>query len=275
MTMQNLRAILIVLLGLGLMAFAGGVARAAYYQGFVWDRSVDYDPGTTHGSSAGNPNTDTEGNPVWSMESTNAAGGRLGGSNPWYEGATQLQVWDSSWYGGGPTWARGDNVNPPISSSGLTHNISNAGLHSHVPLIRWVNPMIYPTKLDIAGNLTVLWRGGGGLTDNVDFDVAIVQRSGANYGVLYGDLFEKPTDDQSWESLTKPVSLPGIWVQPGDEILIGHRGLTPATRAAWPNLQDNLTLQIAAINVPEPGTLAIWTLLAATGIAAGWRRRRR
>jgi hypothetical protein len=264
------------LLAVGLLVCLESPTQAAYYHGFVWDRSVDYDAGTTHGSTAGNPSTDAEGNPVWRMESTNAAGDGLGGPNPWYEGATQLQVWDSSWFGGGPVWARGDDVNPPIGSTNLTHNISNSGVYNNVPLIRWMNPLSFATKIDIAGDLTVLWRGGGGLSDNIDFDVVIVQRSGSTYNVLFGEVFEKPTDDQTWEELTKSVSLPGIWVQPGDEILIGHRGHSPATRAAWPNLQDNLTFEIAAIAVPEPTTMFVWLVLTfCASMGAGrWGRRR-
>ncbi|MFW6163079.1 MAG: PEP-CTERM sorting domain-containing protein [Planctomycetota bacterium] len=246
---------------------AGGPAGAGYYYGFEWDRSADWDPGSIHGSSAGNPNTDAEGNPVWSLESTHAAGDGLGGVNPWYEGATQLQVWDDSWYGGGPTWARGDNVNPPISSSALTHNISSGGLHSHVPLVRWVNPVPRPFPLEIAGTLTEQWRGGGGLTDNVDFDVVIAHydASAMGFDVLYGEAFEKPSDNQLWESLSADVHLL-VPMEPGDELVISHRGHHPASRAAWPSLADDLTLTMK----PEPATLSVLGL----GVLGLLRRRR-
>jgi hypothetical protein len=269
----NLPVALVATLVVGL---AAGSAEAGYMVGFTWDRSVDYDAGTVHGSSLGNPNTDAEGNPVWSMESTNSAGDGLGGANPWYKGATQLQVWDNSWYGGGPVWARGDNTNPPIGSTGLTHNISSGGTYGNVPLIRWINPIDRDVQIDIDGDLTVLWRGGGGQAGNVDFDVAIamVDVSEGTTNLLWGELYEKPTDDTSWESLSMPVAISGLWLEPGDELLIGHRGQGTAGNT-WPNLADNLTLTITGI-VPEPSALALAVVgLAGCGGLLGRRRRRR
>jgi hypothetical protein len=273
--MWNLRATLILLLALGLMALGCGVAQAAYYPGFVWDRSVDYDEGTVVGSTLGNPNTDAEGNPAWSIESTNALGTGLGGASPWYEGTTFLHVWDDSWYGGAGAWTRGDNVNPPIRGTSMTANISSAGLRSNVPLVRWINPVDYPTKLDITGDLRIDWRGGGGTSANIDFDVAVAKHDvlSDTWTVLYGSLFEKPHDDNSFESLTKSVSLSGVWVQPGDEIIVSPWAYG-SSGSTWPSLADDLTFSIAAIVIPEPATLFIWTLLGAAALAAGWRRRR-
>jgi len=249
---------------------ASSAQAANYGYGFVWDRSVDYDAGTIHGSSAGNPNTDSQGSAVWAMESTNAAGDGLGGANPWYEGATQLQVWDDSWHGGSGLWARGDNDNPPITSTALTHNISNASLHGNIPLVRWFSPVAETITLEITGSLTENWRGGSGLSDNIDFDVAIVHFDASlnTYEVLFGELFEKPTDDQSWESLTRDVAVSAT-IEPGDQILVGHRALTPSPRGStWPSLTDNLVFT----QTPEPTSLALLGL-GALGLAA--RRRRK
>jgi len=242
-------------------------AHAGYYYGFVWDRSADYDPGTTHGSSAGNPNTDAQGATVWSMESTNSAGTGLGGANPWYTVATQLQVWDDSWYGGGPTWARGDNSNPPIGSTSLTHNISNSSVHSNIPLIRWLNPLDETGILQITGTLTENWRGASNACGNIDFDVAIVHydASALTYDVLYGELFEKPHDDTRLESLSDSIAL-SVLVEPGDQIIVSHRGRATSGNS-WPNLSDDLTLRL----VPEPTSLALLGL----GALGLFRRRRR
>jgi len=269
LTMQDVRRVVFAATVVALaLALGAAPACAGYYYGFVWDRSADYDPGTTHGSSDGNPNTDTNGNPVWSLESTNAAGDGLGGANPWYQGATQLEVWDSSWYGGGPTWARGDNVNPGISPTSLTHNISNSSLHGNVPLVRWFSPVDESFSLQITGSLTENWRGGGGLSDNVDFDVAIAHfdASANTYDTLFGEVFEKPTDDQSWESLTKDVAVFAT-IEPGDQIIVSHRGQTPSPRGStWPNLADDLIFT----QTPEPATLTLLGL----GALALLRRRR-
>lgn len=243
----------------------------AYMYGFVWDRSVDYDPGTIHGSSLGNPNTDAMGIGVWQMESTNSAGDPLGGANPWYEGTTSIQVWDNSWYGGGPTWARGDNVNPPMGSANVTANVSNAALLGNAPLVRWTNPVDRPFPLEISGDLTINWRGGGGKSGNVDFDVAVVHfdASANTYDLLFGETYEKPTDDDSWTSLSMAVHIGQVWVEPGDQIIISPRGLS-ASGSTWPHLVDDLTLTM----MPEPASLSLLGL-GALGLAARRRRTRR
>ena len=158
--MRTARWVSMVGLLIGL-AGAARTAEAGYTEGFIWDRSVDYDAGTVAFSTVGNPNTDAEGNGVWQMESTNAAGDGLGGASPWYEGATQLQVWDNSWYGGGGLWARGDNVNPGIKNTAMTHNIGGT-TYANVPLIRWLNPVVQGYWIDITGSLTEGWAGPSG-----------------------------------------------------------------------------------------------------------------
>jgi hypothetical protein len=254
----------------GVAVVWAGPAAADYIKGFTWDRSADYDPGTVPGSSLGNPNTDAEGNGVWQMESTDLAGDGLGGINPWYQGPTQVQVWDDSWYGGGPAWTRGDNVNPPMSAGDMTHNVGG-GTYGNIPLVRWLNPVEHGLFLDIEGTLTERWRGGGGVSSNVDFDVVIAHYdlSTDTYNVLFGQLFEKPTDDNSWEDLSVPVSISNYWVAPGDAILISHRGLSTAG-STWPNLQDDLVFELH--DFPEPGTV---TLLVFGGLGLLARRRRR
>ncbi len=268
--MRTVRWVSMVGLLIGL-AGAARTAEAGYTEGFIWDRSVDYDPGAIPFSPVGNPNTDAEGNGVWQMESTNAAGDGLGGASPWYEGATQLQVWDNSWYGGGGVWARGDNVNPYVNQGSLLHNINPASNWVHIPLVRWLNPIAQGYWIDITGSLTENWRGPGGQAANIDFEVVIAHLDAETglYTVLFGDLFEKPTDDTSLESLTKAVSISGVYLTAGDQILISHRGLTSGS--AWPSLNDNLEFELTEF-IPEPATM---TLLAFGGMGMLIRRRRR
>jgi len=255
------------------LLFAGVLPAATYGPGFVWDRSVDYDAGTVHGLTLGNPNTDSQGVGVWRMESTNGGGDPLGGANPWYQDDTTIQVWDNSWYGGGGVWARGDNVNPPMGQDSITMNVSNTGLRGTAPLVRWINPVHAGVELEITGELTVNWRGGGGQSGNVDFDVVIahVDKQNGTTSVLFGETFEKPHDDTTWESLSMPVDLLADGIGEGDEIIISAWGLGTSS-STWPNLADDLSFELTAV-VPEPATMGLLALAA--GALGGYIRRRR
>ena len=270
---RHFRWVGIVAVTAAALMLGAGSARAAYMAGFTWDRSDDYDAGMIPGSTVGNPSTDVEGSGVWRMESTDVAGDGLGGANPWYEGATMVHVWDDSWYSGPGAWTRGDNVNPPIRGGDMTMNISNVGLRANAPLIRWISPVGAPIDVDITGTWTVEWRGGGGESGNIDIDAVIahVDVSAGVTSVLHSLVFEKPTDDTSLETLSAPVSLLGVRLEPGDQVIISGRGqgFAPST---WPNLVDDLTFSIENV-VPEPATLALLGL-AAAGLGAYARRRR-
>lgn len=119
--------------------FALSVSSAAlavdYTAGYLWNRSQQWTGGTVPGSTLGNPDDDTLGNPVWTHAISE--GGGLGSATPWYSQPYSLLVWDNYWYGNGgsPVWARGYagpesdpsqnlNLNPPISRWAMTHDVS-------------------------------------------------------------------------------------------------------------------------------------------------------
>ena len=59
---------------------AAGVQAASYSPNFVWQRWYDWTPGSTPGTSIGNPDTDQAGSPVW--RAGYLTGGALGSAGP-------------------------------------------------------------------------------------------------------------------------------------------------------------------------------------------------
>ena len=230
-----------VLLGAALVVSGAGLlaerADAQYTPGFVWNRFADYDAGTEAGANylAGNPSTDSVGNLVWSHEW--CIGGDLNSTNPWWRNPAHLMVWDLSWYGGGSLWAAGDNVNPPIGRSGLTHNTQSEP-YPRVPRVRWRNPLARSAVVRLSGQLTVIWTGGGGHAQPNTIDVVIgLNRADGTTSVLYSATVDKPTNDNSEESLPLPIDVPSVAVDPGDSIVITHRARTQ--NGGWIELLDD------------------------------------
>ena len=229
---------------------------AEYLAGFIWDRSNEFDQGTTPGSTVGNPNTDSEGNSVWQMEYTRAAGDGLGGSNPWYQGQVDLMVWDDDWFNRGGVWAAGDNLNPCISDIACTHNLLD-GNFSRIPVVRWINPVEQCFCMTIDGPLTISWEGISGQADNIDAEVVIahVDASLSTINVIYSRVFEKPTDDRTPESVEENIAISSLCIAPGDEVVLSVRGqsVSPSQGGephGWLGFYDNLTFEIARASIP-------------------------
>ena len=272
------------------ITLATASAMAQYDVGFTWNRYDDWVPGTTNGSSAGNPMPDSAGNPVWSAEyfANVPAGSDLDTSDsvaPWYTlPSAGVLSWDSSWWGGSTgLWVYKDDVEPAIWDKGQTDvNTTNPldADYKRLPLVRWVNPCSVPVTISITSgpDFTVGFAGTSTALDMAqsDTDVAIVLKDASQGGalsLLYSDKVANPLPGPGVHLVPlTPVQLE-LTIEPGDEILVSHRSRyeyfqpAPGVSARWTYLNEDYTITV----VPEPATLAI---LGLGGLALLRRRRR-
>lgn len=189
----------------------------------VYNRAAEWTTaGLVHGSSAGNPV-----NGIWKYEYVPSGDG-LSGADPWWDNPGVLSVWDNSWYGQPGVWARGDNANPPISQTGMTHTI-NAGNFPNKPRASWIAPA--DSIVDITGTLSASW--GGGATQ--DLEMAVGRISGKNHTLLWSGLVSQggPTS----HSLSPVRALKAIDVSQGDLLVVTTRAV--AQQAGWVPVSDS------------------------------------
>jgi len=241
----------------------------------AWNRERDFTPGTLHGRTAGNPDNDAFGFPVWQMESVQ--GGALTEGSPWFTVAGQKMVWDGNWFGGGASlWARGDDANPPIGQTALTHNISDGSLWPYIPLVRWLNPLGTQT-VDVVGELEVNWSGSSGVGSPVTVDVVVAHRARATGLVtaLYTGTVDKPTPgDTIGDVVLLPVDVRNVVVAAGDELIVTHRARN-AVSPRWINLFDRLTVMPSSATRYATVTITIGAnstpVVAATPVTSSLR----
>jgi len=193
----------------------GDPAHADYPPGFVWRRAQDYDPGLVAFSNAGNPNTDSVGNPVWQYEWVFAD---VAAADPWYQAGGPLLVWDPSWYGGAPAWTRSDDKGPALGA--ISFETTTVPGFFDTAIIRWRNPLDEPQELIIAGDWQVRWYGPGNVAVPMDVVLGIGHwdASAGVWNVLLLDRLSKPTPDTTVEFGVYPFQRV-IEVEPGDQIL--------------------------------------------------------
>jgi hypothetical protein len=234
----------------------------------VWQRAADWIPGSVIGGTANNPSPAAGSPSVWQYEYTQ--GGPLGSSNPWYTQPSSLMTWDADWYGSGwGVWSRGDDMNPPVLAGRLVHNV-HASAVQDVPIVRWNSPLGPVNDLAITGSLLINWNGAGGMGLPVDVDVVIAKQNALQTvtTLLFSTTVSKPNPFASiGDAVSIPVNLANLSMDPGESIIITHRGregFSPA--GGWVNLHDSLSFT----SVPAPGSLGLLTLGA---LAIGRRRR--
>ena len=246
-------------------------ATAQYQPGFSWDRSNEWMPGPSAGANIGNPSPDTTGSSVWSYEWVQ--GGALGSANEWFAQPTTMSVWDPDWFGinSGGAWVQADNMNPPIFSNRMTHNVHEASAAS-MPLVRWMNPAGNGALVDIVGDLNVIWSGDGYVGEPVAVDVVIAMAD-ASTGLttpLLATTVNKPLATPSiLDSETINVGLSGLTLDDGDSLVFSLRGQSQFQGSGrWVILEDDV--QISLTPIPAPGAAI---LLGASGLVAMRRRR--
>jgi hypothetical protein len=258
-----------------------GVSLASnpYVEGFVWDRTADWVPGTIEGSTAGNPCVDAAGNPVWHYQSFRNVpdGAGLGSPNPWYKTQTIVPlVWD--WDSYGDRWSiSAGNPWPCVADGWMNHHACDYEnlLYSDVPLVTWANPAADPIRVSIKSKpgqspaeFFVGWRGFQ--PPITDVDVAVVHHdvSTSTYNLLYGVTVPKPTDNHSVETVVlDPLEIDDLLIEPGDEILITARAADDPYGPGFITFADGVEITV----VPEPMTLG---LLALGGLVVIRRRRK-
>ncbi len=250
------------------VAFRSSALAIALFAGTVqadsWHRSSDWIPGTTHGSTAGNPSS-VGGQPAWQYEWVN--GGPLGSINAWYAQPGTKMTWDSAWFAtGAGAWAKGDNVNPVVQNTKVTHNMTPA-YFGDIPVVRWLNPLGNGNLVDITGSLEIKWAGTTNLTSVPNVDVALAKYDASTNltTLLYSTTALKPTPGGAPETVTVPVSLQAMF-DAGDSLVISHRAHASAS-AGWIATTDDITITQV---IPAPGAMA---LLGLGGLVAARRRR--
>jgi hypothetical protein len=227
---------------------------------FQWQRSYNWTtpPASAAGTSAGNPDDDSLGTPVWHALYT--YGGRLNSVNPWYLEPTVPMVWDTSWYGGGGAWAAGNDLNPPIGPGNLVDNrVDSAG---RIPVVHWEAPIDLPDVLIVEGELSISWSGGGDQASNrAPMEVVIAHlRGGAELSRFTRTGYRQNCTSWSCQPWTEVSSIrlefPGV--QQGDRIVISGRTLTAADghpQHGWTVLGDNLTFRYSCTPAPLAAAL--------------------
>lgn len=243
-------------------------AYGAYGVGYVWDRTPDYDEGTTQNSTSGNPNTDAQGQPVWSYGWVN--GGSFGSADPWYAKNSTLMVWDSAWFGRSDLrrWQKADDRYPVIDQHNLYQGASSGSTAFDSPMVTWTNPTGSPILVDIAGSPSIFW-GGNFTPGDVELSVAIAHRQAESGAVtlLHQDTFSNPSPGSGTVNTVFSVDVQDLLLQPNDQLIFTTRAEDPYPFDRFTALTDDIRITI----VPEPSVLA--TVLI--GCLMGRRIRRR
>lgn len=243
-------------------------ADALYPTGFTWDPRLDRTvrPDSDAGTTNGNPEKDSNGNPVWSYEYIVGVpgGSLLGSANPWYTRPTGKMVWDVSWYGQSPgVWVYADNVLPNAMGYGQTNTRTGASV------TRWISPCQDAVLVNMVFNEGTSHTRFFSSSGAIDFAVCLDHNTGpGDIELLYGMTFNPsnltPTGDGTGYWLPR-VDLGNILVNPGESIFLTtiNRGTDSYGGIAT---YGHITV------VPEPSSI----LVLAGGLAAllGLRRRR-
>ncbi len=272
--------------GLLCLSAAASAHAVAYESGFTWDRSNDWTPGTVPGSTIGNPDNDSRGNPVWQAAYVSGGGG-LASATPWYLQQRTLMVWDDEWWPNGEgsgRWAKaylGDgvdnNINPPIGRYGMSHDLSPRKAEwESVPVATWINPLEQSALISVGGKFDLLWEGRNGSPD-LDIEVAFVKfAADGSHELLYSAVFENPnpnTYNHPFPQITTNVSIEPFVVRPGDSISFTARAANAPLASPddkWILFRDDIKLTYVTA-VPEP---AAWAMLGAgLFLVAGARNR--
>lgn len=179
--------------GLLLSTALAGAAPAQYPVGFSWNHGIDFQPGTTHGTSDNNPFGDAVGNPTWAQVVHNGGGG-LGSGTPWYTVSPTPMVWDDDFLGFGANWVRADDTGPIINGDYFGHALFPAAQYAYTSSIQWNNPTGTDVRVALDGHLVLNWEHYGGGDPSVLVDVVLVHEdvSAGTHNLLSSHTIPKP-----------------------------------------------------------------------------------
>lgn len=244
----------------------------AYPPNFVWNRSLDWDPGTVAGTSLGNADDDALGNAVWRYGTL--TGGDFSSINPWYRGQIELSVWDDVWWGASGTgaWARNyfgpdvdnDNANPPIGRYAMWHDLSER-THSfkYTSAVDWLNPVGNGATVNISGNLVFLWQGHFATASPIGALEAVVTKFDSSTGEffnLWTGSFTNPTVGAGLtpaSQVVAPIRIVGLRLDEGDFIRYTFRASGDESAVPlWMGMRDEVSMRLVSV-VPEPSSLLL------------------
>lgn len=282
------KSLLVIVASVQLLLVTAAQA-TAYAPNFVWQRWVDWTPGTVPGTSIGNPDADQAGSPVWRVGYL--TGGGLASADPWYSNSLQRAVWDDAWWGSnvGGVWARdylGPDVqnnigaNPPIDRYTIWHDLT-AHTHSYqyASAVDWVNPVGDGAVLNMSGSFRFLWEGHfstGSPAAPVESVLAKFDASSGTFTPLWSGSFTNPTVGDALSAastFTAPITLLGVRMDAGDYLRFSFRSTADESATPlWIGMRDGMYMRLVAV-VPEPASAL---LLGLGGLAlAGLHVRRK
>jgi hypothetical protein len=258
---------------------------SVYSKGFIWKRALDYQEGPSVGTTIGNPNLDSQGNPTWAYGWT--TGGALNSADPWIFNAVTPSVWDDTWaLTSNGVWARdhtadipgvNNNFNPPIAKYSMSHDVSLAMQNvsaDYLPVVTWMNPTGANASLNIVGSLKVGWAGRLAYDVDVDVVIAAVSASAGSERIIFGQTLENPMPNFNYKkygggvvpSVTVPISLLKVTLAPDEKLLISIRGDTGAIDPlAWFSLADNLKFRYNGVYTP-PKTAPMSSIVSPSAV---------
>ena len=227
---------------LALLLFAGTVS--AQTVPALWDRFAEWtDPSLNPtGSTLGNPAPDSVGNLVWNYEwqSFAIAGPAWAG----WDLPTKMVV-DPDFFGGVPGWASHQDCCAAVFVDSLL-DVYTTPLVAHriKPFVRWENTTGQSFTLDIVGTMHVDWAGQFEVhPTDVDVGIVFLDASAGNAKTpLYTINVSKPTPASLLgETLVlPPVNVLGVFIDPGDSILISVSASAMPGGNSWVALYDDL-----------------------------------
>lgn len=270
------------------------IAATDYAPGFVWKRQLEWTPGTTPGTTLGNPDDDAKGNPVWGYEYVSGDG--IGSSSPWYTQAGTPMVWDDEWWPLGPEsgrWARAylgagsdNNINPPIGQYGMAHDLSlRKEAWKYISLMRWINPIDGASIVDIKGTLEIFWEGAG-ISPDVGVDIAIAgHRTDGQTMAIFTTSVSNPNPaitTAPYPSTLVPIALSGVRIEKGGAISFSFRAQSAplaTPKDVWVTMRDKLDITLVSTEaelVPDRrGSIGSFSIpMLAILVMAYWLRQR-
>jgi predicted NUDIX family NTP pyrophosphohydrolase len=179
---------------------------------YQWNRRVDWTPGTTVGSTTGNPDDDHWfGRAAWKYEYVTASNSEgFSGATPWYQKTSSSLVWDNSFSTQGSGWVyRANNDQGPAIFSDRLADFGTAS-RDRRPLVRWTNNTGRRLQLDVLGDLAVNFVNGA----TGEAQVAVVCHRASGTEILCAATCQ-PTDSPYVRADRQNVIL-----DPGDEIVL-------------------------------------------------------
>lgn len=186
------------------VGFLASIATADYIPGYVWNRQASWYGGTGDGTTNGNPNLDSMGNPAW--EYIALAGGGLDSSNPWYTDTTPsvLGSYDTGSYG----WVGGD-----------AYAFEDRFYHQHggpaAPGVEWLNPTNESIMVSIDGTMQFAWEQGA--PNPIDYVIAI-----ENLQTHATTMLLQTTVSPSGNPLVS-IAIPDLALTPDEGLLFTYR----------------------------------------------------